>query len=85
MPTSPWWCWTRHWRACSCLCSPWDWRSPFYLQKAPTPAQPQVIDFLKSTAWVDFIIEYHKQSKFVGLLPAAIPDYPIFDRKHTLP
>ncbi|WP_284618685.1 clostripain-related cysteine peptidase [Aquabacterium humicola] len=63
----------------------WDWRSPFYLQKAPTPAQPQVIDFLKSTAWVDFIIEYHKQAKFVGLLPAAIPGYPIFDRKLTLP
>jgi hypothetical protein len=63
----------------------WDWRSPFYLQKVPTPAQPQVIDFLKSTAWVDFIIEYHKQAKFVGLLPAAIPTYPIFNRKHTLP
>jgi len=67
----------------------WDWRSPFYLQVNQDPAaplvQPQVIDFLKTTAWVQFIIEYHKDVPFVGILPAAIPDYPIFNRKHTLP
>ena len=67
----------------------WDWRSPFYLQVKQDPAaplvQPQVIDFLKTTAWVQFIIEYHKDVPFVGILPAAIPDYPIFNRKHTLP
>jgi len=34
---------------------------------------------------VQFIIEYHKDVPFVGILPAAIPDYPIFNRKHTLP
>lgn len=67
----------------------WDWRSPFYLQVAPPPdgpvVQPHVIDFLKTTAWVQFIIEYHKQARFVGLLPAAIPAYPVFNRGHTLP
>ncbi len=67
----------------------WDWRSPFYLQVVPDPGmppvQPQVIDFLKTTAWVPFIIEYHKQVPFVGILPAAIPEYPSFNRKHTLP
>jgi len=56
----------------------WDWRSPFYLQKAPQPAQPHVIPFLSGTAWVDFIVEYHRDTKFVGLRPAAIPDYPVF-------
>ena len=67
----------------------WDWRSPYYLQVVPDPAlpnpQPHVIDFLKLTAWVPFIIEYHRDVPFVGLLPAAIPEYPIFNRRHTLP
>lgn len=67
----------------------WDWRSPFYLQVEPEPGaplvQPQVIDFLKTTAWVDFIIEYHKEVPFVGILPAAIPEYPVFQRKTTQP
>ena len=63
----------------------WDWRSPFYLQTAPQPVQPHVIPFLQQTAWVPFIIEYHKEAAFRGLLPASIPDYPIFNRKHTLP
>lgn len=63
----------------------WDWRSPFYLQTQPLPVQPHVIPFLQQTAWVPFIIEYHKTTPFRGLLPAAIPDYPIFNRKHTLP
>jgi hypothetical protein len=64
----------------------WDWRSPYYLQTVPDPAlpvpQPNVIDFLKSTAWVPFIIEYHKETPFRGLLPAAIPEYPIFKRNY---
>ncbi|HEY0858649.1 MAG TPA: clostripain-related cysteine peptidase [Albitalea sp.] len=67
----------------------WDWRSPFYLQVQQEPGQPvvqpHVIDFLKQTAWVDFIIEYHRDVPFRGLLPAAIPAYPIFNRKHGLP
>lgn len=63
----------------------WDWRSPYYLQKAPSAAQPQVIDFLKNTAWVDFLIEYHRDAPFKGLLPAAIPAFPVFNRRHTLP
>jgi hypothetical protein len=67
----------------------WDWRSPYYLQVLPEPGsplvQPHVIDFLKTTAWVPFIIEYHKDVPFVGVLPAAIPDYPIFNRKTNVP
>ena len=61
----------------------WDWRSPYYLQKTPQPAQPQVIGFLSSTAWVDFIIEYHRDVPFIGLRPAAIPRYPAFRRVKT--
>lgn len=56
----------------------WDWRSPYYLQKVPQPVQPQVIPFLSANAWVDFIIEYHRNAPFIGLRPAAIPDYPVF-------
>jgi hypothetical protein len=61
----------------------WDWRSPYYLRKTPTPEQPQVIDFLASTAWVDFIVEYHRDVKFVGLRPAAIPEYPVFRKPYV--
>jgi hypothetical protein len=61
----------------------WDWRSPYYLQKTPQPAQPQVIGFLSGTAWVDFIIEYHRDVPFIGLRPAAIPRYPAFRRVKT--
>ena len=62
----------------------WDWRAPFYLQPdadTRVPAvQPHVIDFLKKTAWVDFIIEYHRHQPFKGLRPARIPGCPRFDR-----
>ncbi len=61
----------------------WDWRSPYYLQLAPTPLQPNVIDFLKNTGWVEFIIEYHREEVFRRLLPASIPTYPIFNRKYA--
>ena len=61
----------------------WDWRSPYYLDINPDPTkplvQPHVIEFLKVTDWVDFIIEYHAGAKFVGLLPAAIPDFPVYN------
>ena len=61
----------------------WDWRAPFYLQPdadTRVPAvQPHVIDFLKKTAWVDFIVEYHRHQPFKGLRPARIPACPRFD------
>jgi len=62
----------------------WDWRSPFYLEVNPDPSlppvQPHIIDFVKVTDWVDFIIEYHKDSKeWVRLLPAKIPEFPVFN------
>lgn len=67
----------------------WDWRSPFYLQVNPDPnlppVQPQVIDFVKVTDWVDFLIEYHKEAPFVRLLPAAIPEFPVFNRSFVPP
>jgi hypothetical protein len=63
----------------------WDWRSPYYLQTKPElgipVVQPNVIDFLKNTAWVPFLIEYHKDAPFKGLLPPAIPEYPVFNAK----
>jgi hypothetical protein len=61
----------------------WDWRSPYYLDVNPDPAkpavQPGIIDFLQVTDWVDFLIEYHKDTPFFGLLPAAIPAFPAFN------
>ncbi|MEW6704857.1 MAG: clostripain-related cysteine peptidase [Pseudomonadota bacterium] len=61
----------------------WDWRSPYYLNVNPDPTlpqvQPRIIEFLKVTDWVDFIIEYHKEARFIGLLPAAIPAFPVFN------
>lgn len=60
----------------------WDWRSPYYLQREPTAVQPNVIDFLKNTAWIDFIVEYHRDVPFYRLLPASIPQFPIFNRRY---
>jgi hypothetical protein len=62
----------------------WDWRSPYYLDVNPDPAKPQVqrniIDFVKVTDWVDFLIEYHRDVPFQGLLPAELRDFPRFNR-----
>ncbi len=61
----------------------WDWRSPYYLEVNPDPADPKVqvgiIDFLQVTDWVDFIIEYHKGVKFRRFLPRAKPVFPVFN------
>jgi hypothetical protein len=63
----------------------WDWRSQYYLNVNPDPTKPQVqrhvIDFLKETDWVDFLIEYHKDTPFIGLLPAVMPDMPLLHSK----
>jgi hypothetical protein len=62
----------------------WDWRSPYYLDVNPDPSKPQVqrniIDFVKVTDWVDFLIEYHKDVPFVGLLPAQLPEFLHFNQ-----
>ncbi len=67
----------------------WDWRSPYYLDVNPDPTrprvQPHIIDFLQVTDWVDFLIEYHKDVRFVGLLAARIPDFPVFNAGFKLP
>lgn len=67
----------------------WDWRSPYYLDVNPDPAkpavQPAIIDFLQVTDWVDFLIEYHKETPFLGLLPAAIPEFPVFNAAFVPP
>ena len=67
----------------------WDWRSPFYMDNKPDPnapkVQPHIIDFLQATKWVEFIDEYHKDVKFVGLLSAKIPEFPIFNVKFVPP
>jgi hypothetical protein len=61
----------------------WDWRAPYYLDKAPDPngPQPHSIGFLRDTRWVDFIIEYHRETRFLRLLPATTPLFPVYDRK----
>jgi hypothetical protein len=67
----------------------WDWRSQYYLDVNPDPArplvQPHIIDFVKVTDWVDFLIEYHRDTPFVGLLPALIPDMPLANGKYVPP
>jgi hypothetical protein len=67
----------------------WDWRSPYYMDINPNRnlplVQPHVIDFLKETNWVEFIDEYHKGVPFNGLLPASIPDFPVFKAKFVPP
>jgi hypothetical protein len=63
----------------------WDWRSPYYMNVYPTEAQPNIIDFLKITDWVKFLIEYHREVKFVGLLSAVIPTFPVFNAKYEPP
>jgi len=67
----------------------WDWRSPYYLDVNPDPTlprvQPHLIDFVKVTDWVDFIVEYHKGQPFKGLLPAAIPEFPVFNARYDPP
>jgi hypothetical protein len=70
----------------------WDWRSPFYMNVTPSPVQPQVIDFLQQTDWVDFIDEYHRgkdaagnEAIFKGLLAAKIPEFPVFNPKFEPP
>jgi hypothetical protein len=74
----------------------WDWRSPYYLSgkvdpNAP-PAHRSVIPFLaerrgQQPPWVAFIVEYHRDTPFIGFLPARSPFFPIFDArfKPTLP
>jgi hypothetical protein len=66
-----------------CRKGEWDWRSPYYLDVNPDPArppvQPHIIDFVKVTDWVDFIIEYHKGVAFKALLPARPLAFPHFN------
>ena len=62
-----------------------DWRTPFYLDVNPDPTlppvQPAIIEFVKVTDWVDFLIEYHRDAPAPKLLPAAIPEFPVFNAK----
>jgi hypothetical protein len=64
----------------------WDWRSPYYgVGPTSTVVQPNVIPFLAPRGsgvkcpWVDFLIEYHKDVPFVGLLRVLPPFFPTFD------
>ena len=69
----------------------WDWRSPYYLAGKVDPTQPpahkHVIPFLAERAggkrppWVEFIVEYHRDVPFVGLLRAQAPQFPRFNRE----
>jgi hypothetical protein len=69
----------------------WDWRSPYYLAGRADPTQPPAhkhqIPFLaeraggKRAPWVEFIVEYHRDVPFVGLLRAQAPQFPRFNRE----
>jgi hypothetical protein len=72
----------------------WDWRSPYYMDGRPNPpgsaAQRFIIDILRNTGtqrppWVQFLVEYHRNVAFKGLLPAHPPIYPIFNRDFKAP
>ena len=62
----------------------WDWRSTYYVDVNPDPSkplvQPGVIEFLKVTNWVEFLVEYHKEVPFkafhVGSIPLLPPTRP---------
>jgi Clostripain family len=57
----------------------WDWRSPFYLATEPgqNVAQPNVIDFLINSSWVEFIKKYHEQTVFKSLRAPRILECPV--------
>ncbi|MBT9599485.1 MAG: hypothetical protein IV094_26180 [Vitreoscilla sp.] len=65
----------------------WDWRSPYYVDNNPTPPplQPGVIEFLKVTGWVDFLVEYHKDVPFKSFHVGMIPPFPAFNAKYDGP
>ncbi|BAL95378.1 clostripain-related cysteine peptidase [Rubrivivax gelatinosus] len=67
----------------------WDWRSPYYLDVNPDSSrpsvQPQVIEFLKATDWVEFIVEYHREARFAGLLSARRRAFPVFNARYQRP
>jgi hypothetical protein len=58
----------------------WDWRSTYYVEVNPNqsdpPLQRGVIDFLKNTTWVDFLVEYHKEVPFRSFHLGSIPPLP---------
>lgn len=69
----------------------WDWRSPYYLSGKVDPTKPpahrHVIPFLadlreQRPRWVEFIVEYHKETEFVGFFPARAPFFPIFNARY---
>jgi hypothetical protein len=62
----------------------WDWRSTYYVDVNPNqdpPLQRGVIDFLKDTTWVDFLVEYHKDVPFKAFHVGSIPRLPGFNPK----
>lgn len=63
----------------------WDWRSQYYMDTRTDASGPRVqrhvIDFLKHTAWVEFLEEYHRDIPLVGLLPAQLPRMPVVHGK----
>ncbi|MBK1712656.1 clostripain-related cysteine peptidase [Rubrivivax gelatinosus] len=67
----------------------WDWRSPYYLDVNPDSSrplvQPQVIEFLKATDWVEFLVEYHRDAGFTGLLSARRRAFPVFNARYQRP
>jgi hypothetical protein len=66
----------------------WDWRSTYYVDVNPDgnpPLQRGVIDFLKDTTWVDFLVEYHKGVPFKSFHVGTIPRLPGFNPRAEAP
>lgn len=58
----------------------WDWRAPYYVDINPGagPARMQrgVVEFLRQTSWVPFLIAYHRETRFYALAlprPSRMP------------
>lgn len=58
----------------------WDWRAPYYVDinpgAGPARLQRGVVEFLRQTSWVPFLIAYHRETRFYALTlprPARMP------------
>lgn len=49
------------------------------------PAQTGVIDFLKGNNWIEFLKEYHRETKFKSFFIGKIPQLPVHNAEYRAP
>ncbi|MFD2450640.1 hypothetical protein [Ideonella paludis] len=49
------------------------------------PAQTGVIDFLKGNNWIEFLKEYHRETKFKAFFVGKIPQLPVHQAEYQAP